>query len=180
MKDNFTKSILKELIIKYNSLYEFYSTLNHKLYDNKKKLRKPNYPSEISENIVKFAIIKKYNVFPIWNTKIGDLVLDNKQLEVKASLDLFNGGPSSFGPIEKWYKIYFVDCIKHHKLIFTVYEINLSNDSELWKNIKVNKKQTYENQCCQGRRPRITFSEIIKQIPDEYIKIIFSDNIDNL
>lgn len=176
--DKFTKIVLKEFIIKYNSLYEFYSMLNEELQH--KKIRKPNYPSEISENIVKFAIIKKYKAYPNWNTKNGDLVLDGKKIEVKASINLFGGGTSSFGPKEKWEKIYFVDCIKHNYLIFKVYEINLSNDSEIWKKIKVNKNETYEDQCSQKRRPRLTFTQLKKQIPEKYIEIIFDDSIDNL
>lgn len=41
---------------------------------NKHKLwRHDNFPSNISENISKFAIYKKYGIMPTWNTSKGDL-----------------------------------------------------------------------------------------------------------
>ena len=178
IKDNFTKNILIQMIDKINNLHTFYNNLNKKL--NNRKLRLPQYPPEITENLVKFVIIKKYNSTPSWDTKKGDLYLDGKQLEVKGSCDLLNGGPSSFGPTEKWDSIYFVDAIDRKYKKFKVYEIKLSNNNEIWKNIKVNKNNTYEEQCLQGRRPRITFKNLIKQIPNKYINIIFHGYIDDL
>jgi len=177
-EDPFTKDLLRELVITYNLLYNNIKILNDKL-DNR-KIRRANYPSEITENIVKFAIIKKYNVFPCWDVKKGDICLDNDLFEVKGSIDLINGGPCSFGPTEKWEKIYFVDCIDHCELKFKVYEINLSNKSEIWENIKVNKKETFKNQCDQKRRPRIKFKELLNQIPEMYIDVIFNDHLDKL
>lgn len=178
VKDGFTKSILEEMIDKYNDLYLFYYKTNDKL--NKKKMRLPNYPSEITENLVKFAIIKKYNVSPCWDTKKGDLYLHGKYLEVKGSCDLMNGGPSSFGPKEEWHRIYFVEAVDHMIKKFIVYEIKLSSKSEIWKNINVSETQTYYEQCCQNRRPRITFVKLIKQIPEKFINIIFNGYINDL
>lgn len=178
IKDSFTKDILIQLIEHHNNSNMFYNEINKKLIT--KKLRLPNYPSEITENLVKFAIKKKYNVAPCWDTTKGDLSLFDKKLEVKGSIDLLHGGPSSFGPTEEWHRIYFVDAIDTLKKNFTIYEIKLSNKSEIWKNIKVNKTSTFYDQCRQKRRPRITFGELIKQIPKEYISIIFNGNISEL
>tara|TARA_B100000073_G_scaffold301537_1_gene268532 strand:- start:3961 stop:4560 length:600 start_codon:yes stop_codon:yes gene_type:complete len=178
LKDGFTKNILISMIEKYNFLYKEIDELNQNLKN--KKIRQANYPSEITENIVKFAIKKKYGVVPCWDTNKGDLILGNKHLEVKGSIDLHAGGPSSFGPKEEWHRIYFVDCKKHQDLWFKVYEIKLSNTSNVWKKIKVNKKDTYEDQCKQSRRPRITFRELIHQIPIEYVNVIFDNHIDLL
>tara|TARA_A100001015_G_scaffold280485_1_gene342742 strand:- start:2436 stop:3050 length:615 start_codon:yes stop_codon:yes gene_type:complete len=178
IKDNFSKKILEDTIILYNNIYQYYNNINKQLIN--KKMRKPNYPSEITENIVKFAIKKYYGVIPTWDTKKGDLFLFDKQLEVKGSLDLYNGGPSSFGPQESWHRIYFVDCKNHDNLIFKVFEVKLSNDSEIWKNLKINKSQTFKEQCDEKRRPRIKFYDLMKQIPKEYINIIFHGNINEL
>jgi hypothetical protein len=178
LKDGFTKDKLKQMITMYNSLYMFSDKLNTNLKG--KKIRKANYPSEITENIVKFAIIKKYNVSPSWNTKKGDLSLHDNILEVKGSINLTAGGPCSFGPTECWHRIYFVDCVEHYNYKFKVYEIKLSSHSNIWKNIKVNKSETYEDQCKQQRRPRIHFCDLIQQIPDMYINVIFDDHIHNL
>lgn len=178
LKDGYTKQILNEHINKYNDICLFIDKINSQL--ETKKCRNLNYPSEITENLVKFAIIKKYNVSPSWYTKKGDLCLNGMQLEVKGSIDLMNGGPSSFGPKEDWSRIYFVDSLNCSIKNFIIYEIKLSNTSEIWKNIKVNKTQTYENQCSQGRRPRITFKELIQQIPKSYINILFNGYITDL
>ena len=56
----------------------------------------------------------------------------------------------------------------------------LSNKSDIWKNIKVNKNETFQDQCDQKRRPRIKFNNLINQISYKYIKIIFDGNIDDL
>lgn len=178
LKDDFTKLLLDMYINNYNEMCLIIHQINLQL--KSKKCRKPNYPSEITENLVKFAIIKIYNVSPSWDTEKGDLCLYGMKLEVKGSVDLINGGPCSFGPKEEWVRIYFVDALNCAIKKFKIYEIKLSNQSEIWKNIKVNKNQTYEDQCLQGRRPRITFKELIKQIPDNYINIIFDGSFSDL
>lgn len=178
LKDGYTKQILEEHINDKNNDYSSIYKINSQL--GTKKIRKPTYPSEITENLVKFAIIKKYNVSPSWYTKKGDLCLNGMQLEVKGSIDLMNGGPCSFGPKEEWSRIYFVDALNCSKKKFKIYEIKLSNKSEIWKNIKVSKSQSYQNQCLQKRRPRITFNELIKQIPQSYVSILFDGYITDL
>ena len=174
LKDNFTFEIIDLLLDKYNEKIQFNIEINNKLKN--KKLRNENFPSEISENIVKFALLKKYKICPNWDTSSGDLELLNKKLEVKGFM---SEGPSSFGPSEKWNYIYFVDCKKHFNKFFIVYEIKLSNDHNIWKNLKINSSQTFSDQCLQKRRPRITFDQIYKQIPD-YCKIIFNGYLSEL
>ncbi len=178
IKDCFTKQMLEDLINKYNDLYSYIKLMNTNL--KSKKIRLPNYPSEITENLVKFAIIKKYGVSPCWNTKKGDLCLYEKQLEVKGSIDLINGGPSSFGPKEEWHRIYFVDANDCLNKKYKIYEIQMSNKHEIWQNIRVNNNQTYQNQCLQKRRPRIKFIDLIKQIPNTYTNVIFDGSFDDL
>ena len=46
-------------------------------------------------------------------------------------------GPSSFGPTEAWDIIYFVNCKKFLDKKFKIYEIKLSNKSEIWRNIRI-------------------------------------------
>ena len=207
---------------------------------NKHKLwRNDNFPSHISENICKFAIFKKYGIMPTWNTSKGDLqiVMDNSviQIEVKGFM---SDGPSSFGPIENWDIIYFVDCKNFENKKFKVYEINLSNTSDIWKKLKIkgtdfntdnipviptdeelnkctinelknlcklrgiktigkkndiitnlktlepgskfDKVATYEEQCKEKRRPRISFQNLKKVLPEENINLIFNGTIEEL
>lgn len=173
-KDNMTINILENLLKNYIDTTTLFDNINKKL--SKKKIRNPNFPSEISENIVKFAFFKKYKIMPSWDTDKGDLLVLNKKIEVKGFMSC---GPSSFGPTEKWDILYFVDCTKYKNKYFKVYEIKLSNKNKCWNNIKINKNETYYDQCLQGRRPRISFDLLYKQI-DEHCRIIFEGNINNL
>ena len=173
-KDNMTINMVEYLLDNYIKTTDLYNNINKKL--SKKKIRNPNFPSEISENIVKFAFFKKYKIIPSWDTDKGDLIVLNKKLEVKGFM---SSGPSSFGPTEDWDFIYFIDCIQYKNKYFTVYEIKLSNKNELWKNIKMNKNQTYYDQCQQKRRPHINF-ELIKNQLNDYCKIIFEGELNKL
>ncbi len=173
-KDNMNFIILKMLIEKYNEKYIFNNEINKML--SNKKLRNENFPSEISENIVKFALYKKYGIFGTWDTLCGDLMLLDKKIEVKGFM---SDGPASFGPTEKWDWIYFVDARQTLNEIYTVYEFKISNVNNIWQNLKMNKNETYNEQCNQKRRPRITFKELIKQLNGIY-SIIFDGHIDNL
>lgn len=176
INDNMTCDLLNICIENYKNTLKFEEQLNKKL--SYKKIRKTNFPSHISENIVKFAFYKKYKVMPSWDTDKGDLVIKNKytkflRLEVKG---FTSDGPSSFGPKEYWDFIYFIDGkdIINNKVI--IYEFKLSSISEKWKNLKVNNNETYYEQCNQKRRPRLIFKDILKQLEGDYIKI-FDDNI---
>lgn len=173
LKDYMTKEMIVELLDKYIDNYRFLQQINRKL--SIKKCRMDNFPSHISENIVKFAILKKYNVMPNWDTMSGDLQLFNMKIEVKG---FSSNGPSSFGPTEEWDLLYFVDCTDFTNKNFKVYEIRLSNKSTSWKNIKVSKKETIHDQNIQKRRPHIQFSSIRSQI--DQCTIIFDNNINNL
>jgi hypothetical protein len=174
----------------YNLLNRTIDIYNRTINDEKeintflknKKIRLSNFPSHISENIAKLAINKKYRFMPNWDTDKGDLILKTKtriiRMEVKGSINLFNG-PPTFGPTEEWDIIYFVDGVNTMEKKYKVYEIKLSNNSHKWKNIKVNKTQTYYDQCLQKRRPRIVFRELQSQLGND-CKLIFDGNINEL
>jgi hypothetical protein len=181
LQDSMTVSLLEECIDIYNDTLTNEARINKKL--KKKKIRKSNIPSHITENIAKFAYFLKYRIMPTWDTDKGDLEINNgmmrrRHLEVKGSCDLSNG-PPSFGHTEPWDTIYFVDGIKTHEKIYTVYEIKLSNTSEKWKNIKVNKNQTFQDQCNQKRRPRIVFKSLQEQVGTD-CRVIFDGHISKL
>lgn len=147
---------------------------------NNKKIRMPNFPSEILENIVKYVLYKKYKIWPMWDAKTGDLSFHNKYINKRLEVKAFSSkGPSSFGPKEKWNYLYFVDAIdfKHKK--FKVYEIKLSNDNDIFSNIKINNRVTYIEQCETGKRPRICFNNLSQQLK-QHINIIFDGHLDDL
>jgi len=237
LNDGMTYDLLINAIDIYNNVISQEKYMNTFL--KKKKIRLSNFPSHISENIVKFAIYKKYGIMSCWDTEKGDLIIKIltfiSQLEVKGSIDLYNGGPSSFGPTEEWDKIYFLDGVNTIEKKYKVYEVKLPNNCDKWKNIiisgkefpvedipeipnnindltlkelkdlckkrgiisggnknvlikrlkieepgtKVNKIETYEDQCLQKRRPRITFKELESQLGDD-CELIFDGHISEL
>jgi len=175
LNDGMTFTYLEKCIKNYKNTIIFETTFNDLL--KSKKIRKTNFPSHISENLVKFAFYKKYRVMPNWDVKVGDLEIDipfcrHIRLEVKGSIDLCNG-PPTFGPCESWDRIYFVDAKDILNDRYKIYEFKIKNTDLKWKNLKVNKNETYEDQCIQGRRPRLTFNEILNQIGAENYTILF-------
>lgn len=163
---------LKKLIHNFRNTYKLYSAINEKYKKNHKSLRKPNFPSEISENICAYAIQAIYGYIPCWNRKqSGDLFYDGKRIEVKA----FNSkGPCSFGPTENWDIIYFVDCTlfdRGHMGHYIVYEINLKNTSNEWKTLLVNNTTTFADVVKTGKRPRQTFEKIRAHLGDNCVNI---------
>lgn len=166
ISDKVSFSKVHERLNKYNKDLkwneEFYKDLELQKY--KKKERQENFPSFISENIAKFAEFKKSGIMPNWDTKVGDLEIDKnipnwnldtktntinpefikyrKKIEVKGGL---LDCPSSFGSKEDWDILYFVDTSKCEEYKFKVYKINLSNNSEKWKNINI-KGSEFDNE----------------------------------
>ena len=181
-KDEFTLDILDELLNAHISYVNSIKQINQKFKNKTKEIRCPNFPEAISENIVKFAYNYVYQKCPSWNTVSGDLELYDIELQQNIKLEVkgfSSNGPSSFGPTEQWNKIYFIDCCKFMDKHFIIYEICLSNKDSDFYMIKVNKNETYKEQCDAGRRPRITFNEIKKQLGNK-CKEIFNGSIDLL
>ena len=144
--------LINNLLSSFITYTDSIEKINERL--SNKKIRFPNFPSEISENIVCYYI-NKNNKNATWDTKKGDIELETgDKVEVKG---YSSDGPASFGPTETWNILYFINCKSYKERKFVIYEINLSNKSDTWKNLKVSKTDTYEKQCLEGRRPRITF-----------------------
>ena len=124
-------------------------------------IRKANFPEHISENIIKFIIHKLGDKTSTWNCG-GDLL---SKIEGKQECKCFtSNGPISFTPSSKWNCIYFLDARAWLKDHYILYRVPLTIDSEEWKNIKVNKNQTFEDQTKNGRRPRIGWNSLHPQI----------------
>jgi hypothetical protein len=142
-----------ELVKEYYFHYTKQCEISEKLKTIYKKGRKPNFPEFVSEFLAK-------QVCNATKPKSGDLCVKNYRIEVKC---FASRGPVSFGPEEKWDIIIFLDATQGEKISFLIY--NISNDSPVWKNIKLNKTQTFASQAQQRRRPRITFSNLTSQLP---------------
>lgn len=175
MKDNIDQGIIYKLLHQYIKNNLIKTDINKTL--SSRKMRQDNFPSEISENIVKFAIFKKYKIMPTWDVKSGDLQINIQSFQIIIEVKGFSStGPTSFGPKEKWDYIYFVDATDFKRSMFKVYEVKISNNNEIWRNIKVNKDETFKDQCKQKRRPRLCFNSIKSQL-DKNCTLIFNGNI---
>jgi hypothetical protein len=171
--DTYTESVLKEQ-------FDLHKNYVNQRKESSKKLkitfRLPSIPEDISENIIKFIIHKNGDTTSNWNCS-GDLISEK---EGKQECKCFTSdGPPSFTPSSDWDVIYFLDARNwlNNKLI--LYKINLKRSSDEWKKIKVNKKQTFDDQCKQGRRPRLTWNSLQPQI-SEYTTKIFEGTFDDI
>jgi len=85
-------------------------------------------------------------------------------------------GPCSFGPTEKWNVIYFLDGLEYRDFKFKLYKFSLANDSNEWKQLRVNSTETFEDHASVGRRPRLSFNKIKSQL-EEHCQLIWEGDI---
>jgi len=151
-------------------------------------IRQQNPPEDITENIVKY-IIRKYenDNTCVWckgiNKKYklkGDLYSNNYDKNYPIEVKSFTSdGPSQFGPNKKFGKLYFLDLRNWLNNIIILWKVNLSNESETFKNIKMNKNQTHKEQCDEKRRPHISWDKLYPQI-HEYCEKIYEGSFDEI
>ena len=167
-KDTYTKRLLIE---QYNLHKTYVLGRINTTREISVKVRLPSIPEDISENIVKYIIHNKLqDITSLWNCKKGDL---QSLKEGKQECKCFTSdGPLSFTPSSEWDVIYFLDARKWLIDHFILYKVSLKRTSEEWKNIKVSKSQTFEDQTKQGRRPRITWEALNPQI-EPYCKKVY-------
>jgi len=172
----YTNEILKR---RYKS-FKLYIEETHKIKQlcNNEKIRMFGLPEDISENIIKQICNNKLNDVSITRMyKTGDLfsVKEGKQ-ECKC---FTSNGPISFSPSSNFDILYLLDARDLLNDIFILYKFPFGNKSEIFKNIKINKNQTFEDQCNQKRRPRITWNSLSIQLKPYYIKL-YEGTFDNI
>ena len=171
--DKYTYDVLHS---RFNSYKQSEIDISNIIRETGLPLRHQNPPEDITENIVKF-LIHNYDNDPSckWAKSIGckgDLYSDNYSIESPPEVKAFtSNGPLSFGPIKKFGIIYFLDMRNWLNDIFILWKVNVTNESNEWKQIRMNKTQTFEDQCKEGRRPHICWNYIYEQIPDKCMKI---------
>ncbi len=169
MEDNYTEEIL---IKRYNNFKNTYID-DEKLINDGLNIRHQNTPEDITENITKF-IIKNYenDNSCIWCKGIdkkyklkGDLYSNKYDKSMPIEVKSFtSNGPSQFGPDKNFSVLYFLDLKNFLNDKIILWKVYLNSNSDEFKNIKINKKQTMEEQFLQGRRPHISFDNIYSQI----------------
>lgn len=174
--DTYTKDILL-------SQYEIFKQFRQKRLEvknsikQKRSIRLPNVPEDISENIVKFIIRKKGDDSASWADK-GDIQSSfTGKIESKC---FSSNGPISFSPTPNWSVIYFLDATQlfvNESIV--CYKLAIPSDSDYWVNIKVNKKETFKDQQLKKRRPRISWSSLKPQL-NEKLEIVFEGNFKDI
>jgi hypothetical protein len=166
-EDTYTKELLKGQYALHKSYVKGRIDTTNKIGV---KVRLPCIPEDISENIIKQIIHNKLNdKTSRWDCKKGDLQSQN---EGKQECKCFTSdGPPSFTPSSDWDVIYFLDARNWLNDTFILYRIPLKRSSPEWKEIKVSKTQTFEDQTKQGRRPRITWESLYPQIESHCSKV---------
>lgn len=125
-----------------------------------------NFPETISEALACYALSFKWN-----KGSGGDAINGNEVIEFKATSN-WDKDTSSFSPTEKFDKLYFLRLDKRNDELY-IYDTGFNSDN--LKKIKVNKKETLEQQQQAGRRPR--FSVINTIIVPEGLMPIIKINI---
>jgi hypothetical protein len=178
-----SNSIMKLLdgFIHYNRLIK---ELNKEHKNNCKTIRCQNFPSEISENIVRLYW-KKHKRFNLnWGLhKCGDLSFNfNNIVKIIEVKGYSSDGPTSFGPKEKWDMIYFVDCKDYNSYNFKIYEIPLKNTSKEFRNINMSKEKTFGSISDENKRGelRACFEKNIMPQLENHCKLVFNGNIHEL
>ncbi len=179
--DNYTSDVLYSLYQRYKDNYQYISNLKK---EKGLPIRQQNPPEDITENIVKF-IIQNYegDLSCKWAKAIGkngDLYSDKYNHEYPIEVKAFtSNGPSQFGPRKKFGVLYFLDMRNWLDDKLVLWRVNLTNDSQEMKNIKMNKKQTLGEQCDEGRRPHICWDSLYPQIMEKSVKI-YEGTFDNI
>lgn len=184
-----TKNLDEEQILEfYNVFYKYYLSMKELSLKHKVKIRLPNFQEGLSENMVRLFILN-YENRNCQCSKIGDLCINNnvtlkdkseEEKQIKIEVKCFSStGPTSFGPKESWDEIYFLDACDFFKDNFKIYKCKQSNDSNIWKNMPINKNKTYNDVCKEGKRPRLQFLLIKNYLKDE-IKLVFEGNLNSM
>jgi hypothetical protein len=144
--------------------------------------RMQNPPEDITENFLKFVIINHEGDHTVVWCRLIELPgdLDSTQSGIVEAKCFTSGGPSSFGPKKKFNVIYFIDMRNWLNDIFIVWKVNLTNDSDEWKNIQMNEEETNEQQCEDGRRAHISWEKIKSQLPPEKISQVYNGTFEGI
>lgn len=139
-------------------------------------IRQQNPPEDITENLTKF-IIRNYenDKTCIWckGSKLyGDLYSDKYTKQAPIEVKSFtSNGPAQFGPNKKFSVLYFLDLRDWLNDVIILWRIDLTNESPEFKNIRMNKTQTHQEQCNEGRRPHISWDKLYPQIESHCTKV---------
>lgn len=157
-----------------------------KEYQQKRKNVKKGValPSDVSEAIVRFAIIGLGDK-TCRPAKRGDLVSD---LEGVIQVKCFTSdGPTSFGSDTYWDVIYFLDArdwIESDR--FRLYRVGVASVDDRWRDLRFTQTKTFGKMIERSSdeqipvRPRCSFERIHQQLGDETCRLVFDGTLDEI
>jgi hypothetical protein len=176
-EDTYTEDICKR---RWNAFKQSTLELQEIKLETNLPIRNQNPPEDITENTAKF-IIRNYDNDPqcVWTKCLnkkhklkGDLYSPKYDKEYPPEVKSFTSdGPSQFGPSKKFGVLYFLDMRNWLDNKIILWRVNLTSDSPEFKSIKMNKSQTHQDQCSEGRRPHISWEKLYPQIMEHCIKV---------
>jgi hypothetical protein len=177
MEDTFTQVVLKK---HYNNYKTHVLNTLEVIRETGVKVRINSFPEYISENIIKF-IIHNYlqDTTSTWKHPVkkgGDLYSEKEGIQECKCFT--SEGPCSFSPSSEWNALYFLDARNWLDDKFVLYRTALKKSSNEWKNIKINKTQTFQQQVRQGRRPHICWEVLYPQISNHTVKVFEGSFLD--
>jgi hypothetical protein len=175
MPQEMSLEMLKELYESHIAYVKKIDDICKKYQFPQSQVRKPNMPEYLTENMIRLIIINYLGDKTCRKGEVGDLYSDIEGIQECKTFS--SDGPISFGPTEKWDVIYFFDARDWLKDHFVLYQLKEKNDSPIFQHIKVNKKETFADQCNQQRRPRIGWDSLHPQI-EQKIETVFNGNFE--
>lgn len=170
--DNYTEDVLRERYFNIKSSYICVSKMN----EEGLPIRNQNPPEDVTENIVKF-VMRNYDGDEtcVWAKSVGmkgDVYSSKFSLDKQPEIKSFtSNGPSSFGPRKKFGVLYFLDMRDWLNDHIVVWRVNLTDESPEFKQLKMNKMQTFQDQSAGGRRPHIAWKQIYPQIKEFCVQV---------
>jgi hypothetical protein len=170
-----TKNLCKEALLEYyKATCSYIKDIENICEKYNCKIRSIGFSGELSENLIKYALIEQCSLDCINSQIGGDLLTKKNDKWVKIECKCFTSiGPMSFGPTENWEILIILDAILYKENKFTIYKINLSNTSEEWQNLKITQNKTFKEAIKnKNNRPHFSFDILKKALNNKYIEVL--------
>jgi hypothetical protein len=162
----FSPPHLARMLAAYQRYSRCVEQLNASLHG--RKIRRPPFPSEVSENIVGYCIGAD------WQCSKGDLIMRNgSKVEVKGFSS--SSAIAHIGPNQTWDLLYFVDCTRHQELLFRVWGIPYPSHHPLIESLLVGRTTIAELRQ-QKKKITVRFSTLKTQL-GPHCHLIYSGHL---
>ena len=181
LSDAYTKEILQ---MRWSHFRQGHEILTRLIADTGLKIRRPNPPEDMTENLAKFIIQRRDNDPSCkWAKSVGgkgDLYSDKYPVDFPPEVKAFTSdGPCQFGPRKKFGALYFLDLRKWSEDHIVLWRANLQSDSPEMKSIQMTQTDTFEDQCNRGVRPHISWNKLYPQISNHCV-MVYAGTFDDI